>query len=286
VTSIPPGWYPDQHGTTRWWDGAQWTAATQPAQPAAAQPVQPTGPTQQQAEPAQPTEQQPVQSMPPAQPAQPVQPVQPAAASAAPTDPQAGAQDAGQYAAYPQAAYPQASEYPRVTPGTTGLTIWAWLVAFVPLVSTLAGAGYLSSLTGALASVDMSGLATGSPDEAVQALNGVFLNGSYWLVVLLGWLVYAAIVVFAFLDYRALARLGYVKPFHWAWAFIPGVGNIVYIIGRTVVVHRRGGKALGPLWAMIGVWAASFVVSSIAGAVLSAQLVQIFGNIGPQVGGY
>ncbi|MCZ7628580.1 MAG: DUF4870 domain-containing protein [Microthrixaceae bacterium] len=35
----PPGWYPDEAGVTRYWDGTQWTASTQPAQV----PVQATG---------------------------------------------------------------------------------------------------------------------------------------------------------------------------------------------------------------------------------------------------
>lgn len=28
----PPGWYPDETGTSRYWDGTQWTDSTQPAQ--------------------------------------------------------------------------------------------------------------------------------------------------------------------------------------------------------------------------------------------------------------
>lgn len=38
MTNNPPpaGWYPDAQGTTRWWDGAQWTEQTQNAQAAAA----------------------------------------------------------------------------------------------------------------------------------------------------------------------------------------------------------------------------------------------------------
>ena len=27
TTSPPPGWYPDQFGTVRWWDGVQWSHA-------------------------------------------------------------------------------------------------------------------------------------------------------------------------------------------------------------------------------------------------------------------
>lgn len=31
AATAAPGWYPDQQGALRWWDGQQWTAHTQPA---------------------------------------------------------------------------------------------------------------------------------------------------------------------------------------------------------------------------------------------------------------
>ena len=31
VPTTPPGWYPDQTGTTRWWDGRQWGPTAPPA---------------------------------------------------------------------------------------------------------------------------------------------------------------------------------------------------------------------------------------------------------------
>ena len=38
MTTVPPGWYDDGHGGTRWWDGAGWTEHL--ALPAAVEPVQ------------------------------------------------------------------------------------------------------------------------------------------------------------------------------------------------------------------------------------------------------
>lgn len=42
----PPGWYPDNSGTTRYWDGAQWTQHVQPGLPVPVpgQPVPVSGP--------------------------------------------------------------------------------------------------------------------------------------------------------------------------------------------------------------------------------------------------
>ena len=44
MSTTPPGWYPDAHGTTRWWDGSQWTEHTQPAPGQPASPAAPESP--------------------------------------------------------------------------------------------------------------------------------------------------------------------------------------------------------------------------------------------------
>lgn len=45
MSQTPAGWYPDAHGTIRWWDGAQWTEHVHPpAAPPSAVPQGPTGP--------------------------------------------------------------------------------------------------------------------------------------------------------------------------------------------------------------------------------------------------
>ncbi|MDP9904608.1 DUF2510 domain-containing protein [Arthrobacter bambusae] len=45
---------------------------------------------------------------------------------------------------------------------------------------------------------------------------------------------YVLMVVMAYRDWRWLARAGVVRPFHWAWGFLP----TVYVIGRTVIVRK------------------------------------------------
>jgi hypothetical protein len=245
---------------TRWWDGTQWTAATQPAAP-----VQPSPPEQ-------PT-------------AQPGYGQQPAYGQ------QAGY---GQQAAYnqqpaygQQAGYTPVSEYPQVTPGTSGTTLWAWLVALLPILALLMSLGYTLSIPGAMQSFvnEMGNVDPSTPEGSSQLVNGMlgaFFNGWYVALIIVGLLTYAATVVFAYLDYRELARRGYVKPFHWAWTFL---SSIVYIIGRTVVVGRRGGRSLGPLWAMIAVFVASMVISWIAGALISVQTAEIMRGFVNQYGG-
>ncbi|MFT4082200.1 MAG: DUF2510 domain-containing protein, partial [Nocardioides sp.] len=50
MSQTPAGWYVDAQGTTRWWDGVQWTEHTQPPVPQA--PAEPAAPEPAVSEPA------------------------------------------------------------------------------------------------------------------------------------------------------------------------------------------------------------------------------------------
>lgn len=120
---------------------------------------------------------------------------------------------------------------PVVGAGTPVYNVYIWLVVLLPLVSTAAQLSW-----------DMNAYMEG-------ALYGeTTLDGGYLITLLLGWAVYAALVVLAVFDHRRLSRDGYARPFHWAWSFLY---SGVYVIGRSVIVRRRSGRGLLPIWVWI-----------------------------------
>ncbi len=131
----------------------------------------------------------------------------------------------------------------KAPPGTNPYTPWIWLIVFLPLVVTLPSLG-----------VDWGSLVDLS-DTTGQSAFAIYRDPLYWLLLLGGWLAYGLNVWFAYLDWRELQRRGVPKPFHWAWMF---ASSGVYPIGRSVVVRRRTGTGIAPLWATIGVLVFSF----------------------------
>jgi hypothetical protein len=138
--------------------------------------------------------------------------------------------------------------------GTPVFTIALWVIVFLPLVGILGNllipaqsltAAYDAQVNGELAPYDPSGL----------------------LRNLVTFAIYGATVVLAFLDRRALLRAGYVRPFHWAWAFL---STGVYVIGRSIIVQRRIGRGLLPIWVWVGVTLIGLAVafSAVAGSVM------------------
>jgi len=147
----------------------------------------------------------------------------------------------------------------RVDPSTPLYTPWIWLIVLLPLVSLV---GLLFWDMDAYMRSSMS-----STDPFAQ-----YTDPGYVLLQASSWLLYALSVLFAFLDRRVLLQRGFDRPFHWAWTFL---GSTVYIIGRSVIVRRRSGKGLLPIWVTIGVVVISLIVgiAKVASAVSAMMAV-------------
>jgi hypothetical protein len=144
---------------------------------------------------------------------------------------------------------------PGVPAGTPVYNFFIWAVAVMyvlPLIAFLFFDfdGYMQKA--------MTGAESGSPYGGLDAV----LDPGYLLLIFSGLLAYALTVVFAYFDWRTLKRAGFIEPFHWAWAFLY---SGVYVIGRSIVVKRRAGHGLAPIWAWVGVLAVYIIVSLIKG---------------------
>ena len=142
--------------------------------------------------------------------------------------------------------------------GTSSNTVWIWIFALLPLAQ-LAEIPFLATLYARIFSVDLRSSAAISAAEYAP-------GSGYWTIQGIGVLLYAVYVVLGLLDYRSLRSRGVPRPFHWAWSFLSA---IVYMIGRTVVVRRRTGSGLAPLWVNI----ASLLVAIISSIAVLAPIV-------------
>ncbi|MFT3797037.1 DUF2510 domain-containing protein [Microbacterium sp.] len=166
----------------------------------------------------------------------------------------------GGYAA--ASAYTPAPPVPQA-PLQTGIathTVWIWLAivaSTLPLFSVflLDWDTYLQ-----VAMADAAGRDVDAAQVAPFVVQSLVLGVA-------GWGLFAASIVFSWLDWRELGRRGVVRPFHWAWSFfvlsqVTLLG--VYVIGRSVVLKRRTGDGgWAALWVWIGVTVVGFVVLTI-----------------------
>ena len=149
-----------------------------------------------------------------------------------------------------------------------------WVLALLPL---------LNAVTVWFIRVDTSALAEyarATRDQAGGAVPAPMLNPfaiygpGYTVAMLLGLAMQATLIVLAYRDRQHLSRLGVLRPFHWAWAFL---GAIVYVIGRSVVVHRVAApRGYAPMWAAIATYAVALVSGGIWAAVLVGSLTEQF----------
>jgi hypothetical protein len=142
-------------------------------------------------------------------------------------------------------------------------TVWIWIYVLTPVITII------TSLLQNPATTERQALLR-SPSGITETNVSFFHVGASGF---LGIGLYALGVLMAALDWRELGRIGVVRPFHWAYAFIPAP---VYIIGRTVVVRRRVHRGMAPMWTWIAIFAASVVIGVVHG-------VLVFATVMPQV---
>lgn len=148
--------------------------------------------------------------------------------------------------------------------GTNPNTVWFWLLAVGAPVLQAALLLLESAWLGSI-----SNLAFEDPQAMIQAE----FSPSYFAIFGLGWLFVGLFVVGSALDFRTLRARGVPRPFHWAWAFL---GVLVYAIGRSVVVRRRTGTGMTPLWVFIALNVVVFVVAIV---VVVGYLAAVFSHI-------
>lgn len=275
------------HGISASLDPQGEPVASTPAETPAASPVE--GPAE---GPAQTEYTAPGASVPPVTPPAPAAPADPPAApaytsapafSSAPSYPSAPAYGAGAAAA--GAGYSATPGYPSAPPVAYDTaaprrdiktnTVWVWLMVFLPLLSLLGiiifdwSSYFRDAFYADVYSYDSGPASMTGINAATGLLTGVTSVVSI--------VVSALTVLFAFLDWRQLRARGVDRPFHWAFSFfVLAIGSgLVYIIGRGVVLRRRTGSGLAPIWASIAVNVVVVIGFIIWAVVLISQLVSL-----------
>lgn len=157
-------------------------------------------------------------------------------------------QSSGFQAAPAPAPYSSAPAALSAPAGTPWNTPWIWILVFLPYVSSLG-----------LFFIDFSSMFDLSNPSGMIAAEMAMITSPGYLFMLLGsWASYALFVWFSYLDWRTLRDRGVPQPFHWAWGFL----TLVYTIGRSVVVRRRTGKGISPMWVTIVTYVVAVIGTS------------------------
>jgi len=144
--------------------------------------------------------------------------------------------------------YPEPPVYGRIAPTVVGPDTpvygpYIWIIVLLPVLSLIS-----------FATMDLGAIF----NQAMTSRSGSPYTVEYVLGQFLGLAVYGATVTLAYFDRRRLINAGFVRPFHWAWAFLY---SGVYVIGRSVVVRNRVGRGLAPIWAWAAILTGSTVLS-------------------------
>lgn len=166
----------------------------------------------------------------------------------------------GEPALQPYTSAQPPGERPRIPDSTPVYTPLIWVLAVLPLVGILPNLLYRPEyrfhMVGGIRTVDPLSIFT----------------PAYLAVLALGFALYALQVVLCWLDRRELQRRGVVRPFHWAWSFLAG---IVYVIGRSVIVHRVARpRGLVPIWVIIATTVVNLVVVIVSTVAMTLSMMQ------------
>jgi hypothetical protein len=175
--------------------------------------------------------------------------------------------DGTQWTEHVQAPYSAAAATAvmKAPEGTKTGTVWIWLIVLAPLL------GLSSFFLIDWADFIDSMVATSLPGASFADSLAIYTSPGYIVSQLLGFVLYGLTVVFAVLDVRELKKRGVQQPFHWAFAFLT---SIVYVIGRSVVVKRRTGGGLAPLWVYIVETVVVFIATIIFSVLLTQYMMQ------------
>ena len=107
---------------------------------------------------------------------------------------------------------------------TRSNTASSWVIAFMPLITSLLTFGAIFAL------VNIPGL-DAAPMQLVLAVVAAVM--------------FAVTLLLAVSDRSRLSSFGHITPAHWAWALL---GSLVYLIARTISVFRNTSKMTWQLW--------------------------------------
>ncbi len=160
----------------------------------------------------------------------------------------------------------------QVRPGTRSSTVWAWLIAVLPLLGVVPVILAMQSMQDSFTRI-FEQAASDPTDSRGMLTAQLAMYGNPWVPAasMGSWVLAGLFVLFGFFDWRVLRARGFDRPFHWAWGFL---GSLVYLIGRAVVVRRRGASALAPMWVAIVVQVGIFVAAMVAYSLLLVAIMQ------------
>ena len=164
-------------------------------------------------------------------------------------------------------AYPSMQPYgaaPALTApeGTSPSTPFIWLIAVLPAVTLVLSVAQLFAIDEMIANVNAA-----DPNAPVFTTTDLVTTGVSLLLA-------AATVVLAYFDARTLAARGVPRPFHWAWSFFALLSAPVYMIGRSVVVRRRVGSGLAPMFVNLSLILVGFIIGIVAAIIVTTRIFE------------